>query len=478
MIIEVGNIRCKCLQGDLSFLAFKQAINKIDEYLKVRGEGYQHSPAYKRKVWDGYTHFISADGRFLVGLLPYVLGMLQNENIAYTLVHTGSQAYLAPPKEILTDLAGNVLTLRDYQYQALQNLYNSKAENIPFNRGIIDAATNAGKSAIMLGIAKMLEAESRPMYIFAHNALIVKQLYADFKQYFEDVNIIAGGEKLSFGKINICTIQKFSNALVNSLDLAKNFANAACVLVDEAHRLAGKTYKQILSKTNAPMRIAASGTPLAMDDKVAKIYIIGQTGERLIKISNSELMERGISQKPKVLIHTIKFNFKSFTYSDAYQELLTSDTFISKVVEIVRECEGAVLVSCQFTEIGQKIYQALQSIESKKIMYADGKQRDKAQIVTRFATGEGDVLVASMILKEGVNIPRIRNLVRTELGKSEITLKQIVGRAIRSDGKNSTVLVHDFFIDGIIKGTASYETKHSKRRIKLYKQEGFEIQNV
>ncbi len=35
--------------------------------------GYQYSPAYKRRQWDGQTHFITKTGTFRTGLLPKIL---------------------------------------------------------------------------------------------------------------------------------------------------------------------------------------------------------------------------------------------------------------------------------------------------------------------------------------------------------------------------------------------------------------------
>jgi hypothetical protein len=39
--------------------------------------GAEYSGAYKRRQWDGKTHFISRDGKFSSGLLPRILADLK-----------------------------------------------------------------------------------------------------------------------------------------------------------------------------------------------------------------------------------------------------------------------------------------------------------------------------------------------------------------------------------------------------------------
>lgn len=66
-------------------------------------------------------------------------------------------------------------------------------------------------------------------------------------------------------------------------------------------------------------------------------------------------------------------------------------------------------------------------------------------------------------------MPNIRAQIAAQGGKSVITVKQLMGRAIRHDGKNWEVFYYDFYDDG------KWLSKHSLRRISIYRKEGFEI---
>ena len=53
MKIHVGNVKCKAVIGGKDNLLPVDLSKKLREYLRVRPDGYFHSPAFRRRVWDG-----------------------------------------------------------------------------------------------------------------------------------------------------------------------------------------------------------------------------------------------------------------------------------------------------------------------------------------------------------------------------------------------------------------------------------------
>ena len=94
---------------------------------------------------------------------------------------------------------------------------------------------------------------------------------------------------------------------------------------------------------------------------------------------------------------------------------------------------------------------------------------DRDGDLSRFKSGDLQILLASMIVKRGVNANVIRVIIRTEGGKSKTTTKQISGRAARHDGEDDDVTMYDFYDDSKIL------SKHSRDRIRVYQKEGFEV---
>ncbi|ARQ95877.1 DNA helicase [Staphylococcus phage qdsa001] len=122
-------------------------LKRVHKTLGAKKDGYQHSLAFKRGVWDGYVDFYDyAENKFPSGLLPKMitlLGELQSRhNFQYEIIDEKSESFLAEEDiddeiQLLDNNVGKI-TLRDYQYEAV---FNSL---VNYN-GICKQATNAGK---------------------------------------------------------------------------------------------------------------------------------------------------------------------------------------------------------------------------------------------------------------------------------------------------------------------------------------------
>ena len=84
--------------------------------------------------------------------------------------------------------------------------------------------------------------------------------------------------------------------------------------------------------------------------------------------------------------------------------------------------------------------------------------------------GELDLLIASKIFDQGVDIPQLDALILAGSGKSSGRALQRIGRVIRTNPGKSNAIVVDFY------DNAKYLKDHSQRRIDIYKSEpGFKI---
>lgn len=95
---------------------------------------------------------------------------------------------------------------------------------------------------------------------------------------------------------------------------------------------------------------------------------------------------------------------------------------------------------------------------------ADTTARRK-RIIAAFKAGTVDVLIANKILDEGADVPAIAFLILAGGGRAAHRQVQRIGRGQRvSEGKD-TLFVLDFEDEG------AYLSKHSKERVKAYRQE-------
>ena len=84
---------------------------------------------------------------------------------------------------------------------------------------------------------------------------------------------------------------------------------------------------------------------------------------------------------------------------------------------------------------------------------------------------DGGVMIATTIYDEGIDIPQVNVLILAFGGKSRRKVLQRIGRALRKKESRENVVVIVDFWDHHNK----YLLNHSKGRLNLYRDEGFEV---
>ena len=93
----------------------------------------------------------------------------------------------------------------------------------------------------------------------------------------------------------------------------------------------------------------------------------------------------------------------------------------------------------------------------------DNKKEEIYEAIERFNDKEGRILIGSKVIGEGIDIRSTDHLINAQGGKSEISLVQAVGRAIRLYDGKKIATVHDFnFLN------TNYLQKHYNMRINIY----------
>lgn len=468
----VDNVQTKMVVGGSDYLCKVEFLKELRLYMRERPKGYGYAPSYREHKWDGFSYFITNSGAFATGFLPQVISYVKELSPAVEIEIIDNRSNVP---EFLSDAdfcddLGNGIVMRDYQSNVVRKVRDSMVsvdgKSWHFHRGVIDVATNGGKTVIMAGL--IMNIKKPKVLILIDRKMIFNQMLKFFSQFWQ-IGAVAEGD-IDFKDVTVCMAKTLHNAM-SSLNVQKKLREYNVVIIDEGHKAHSDTYKAIMKNIDAGCRLIMSGTPLDMDDKVDKMVILGLTGRRLVKITNDELIKAGVSQQPIVHIHLIqdaKVMMAGGSYEGQMDELYKSSILLDKVVELIGEQDKYSLVTFQFKKHGEFIYDYLRK-RGIECEWTHGQDPERFEKVERFSKGGFGTLIASMILKEGVNIPNIQRLIRLEFGKSKITNKQVVGRAIRTDGVSMSVEVHDFYVDG------KYSGNHSVKRLGTYRNEGFEI---
>lgn len=477
MRIIVGNTICKIVIGgvdnNLDFDIYKE----LRKYLRIRPDDYSHSTAYRRHQWDGYRYFITAKGSFATGFLPNVTEFLTSLGVLIEIVdERGAIPRLQFPLNAdLGIIDGERWEARDYQMEVVKkidNIFTVQGKEVYFPRGILDCATNAGKNSMAALLVKNLSSEARVIFLVS-SVLIYEQAVEFFSQSLGyDVGQV-NSKNLDFKSFTVAMAKTLLNRAKEKMTVKMTLTQMQVLIVDESDEAGSKEYSKLIQMVGAPMRIFLSGTPLNAG-KVNNMIAIGLSGKVLAKITNRELIDKGVSQNPvvKILLNPEKVLGTLSYETEKTNIVLESKARVNAIVGILEaHTEGAVLITFNNIVHGEFMFERLcNALPHETIELAHGGSKERKEILTRFKTGETRILLASMIMKKGANISNIRTLIQAQGGKSVITVKQVIGRAIRDDGINDSVNVYDFYDQGRI------VSKHSRDRIRIYKKEGFDVE--
>jgi superfamily II DNA or RNA helicase len=460
-------------------MAYPGIKDDLRDYMSVNKPGAWFSTAYKKQQWDGKRYFITPTGKMATGFLPLLAKVLERDYPKLPVEVIDERGEIPTFKSELVTKIGSMLAEGDYEHQkhaiaAMDKWLAIRELQIPFPRGIINAATNAGKTAVIAGLFLNLEGDNR-MLVLIHNKTIFTQLVEAFEDVFDgDVGII----NASTYKPNIITvgmIKTLSNRIADSVNVKKDMAAFNVVAVDECHLAGGKTYQHVLKNVPAPVRMFVSGTPFDSDAIVNKMISIGLSGPEVFNISKRELMDKGISLEAKIHMHLcnepVKWTGKGEEpYEFAtYERIYRSAKRVAIMYDILKDYQGSTLIAVNYIEHGQLLSASLQSMGIKSIKFVHGDDPERDEKIQDFKDGKIKTLISTTILKEGVNIPIISKLIYAAGGKAKVDLKQWMGRLERLHKDMKDFIMHDFFDIG------PYVERHSRSRRAAYKKEQLSV---
>jgi len=261
-------------------------------------------------------------------------------------------------------------------------------------------------------------------------------------------------------------------------EFSRKLASYNMVIFDECHLITSKTNKHVMSMLyNTSIRVGLSGTPLAHKDPTKNMDVRSFFGEVTFTIKNTELMEMGFSTP--IVIKMIKgstgINIKG-DYAEEYRQAITSNREREKIsirrteFYLKRGCHP-ILVVGRYHEHVERLYRVYTARfgDRYRIAFIHHKVKNRKEIIDKFKRGDIDILISSLIIKLGQNMPLIRYMQNAASGDSQINALQLIGRAIRTHESKSKVYYEDFWDEGY------YLRKHSLHRYKYYRSQGFKV---
>jgi len=314
------------------------------------------------------------------------------------------------------------------------------------SRGTISMPTGTGKSMTMALLVNSLKVRT---LIVVPNLELKKQLTHTFKQLF--------------GTLKYITIEN-----IDSPALYFETEPYGCLIIDEAHHVAAKTY-QNLNKTkwnDIFFRFFFTATPFR-NNKEETLLFEAIAGKVVYGLTYKTAINNGyIVPVEAYYIQLPKTPNDYFTWSEVYSNLVVKNDHRNHVIADLllqlRAVEKNTLCLVKEVAHGQAL------AELTGIPFVHGQDEDSRGYIEDFNKGRINVLIGTTgVIGEGIDSRPCEFVVIAGLGKAKSAFMQQVGRGVRTfPGKDSAKII--IFKDSSHKFTSRHFAAQSKILLEEY----------
>lgn len=478
VVIYVGNVKSKVQNLPMNLA------NKIAKELSVKVPNYWFSTAFKMGRWDGtQKFFIRPANTFPTGLLKTVVNMISEQfelPLEIQDERKGINDLVITPVEKQYTI-GKDKNFREYQVEALNAVITNKVENATFVRGVINLATNAGKTTVAEGLINELYPKLKKGNQFLLFVTHSKEIaYQAQKSIETDLGIkvgIIGDGKWELKTVTVAIVSTLYKRMKDKKPEFKFLVeNVTAFIADEVHHSSSQSWYDVLcSFTNASIRVGLTGT-VDKSNPVNEMRLYSCTGPVVTKVSNDFLIQKGYSAKPICIMFLVgESELDDIPYSDAYNlGIIENEERLQVIHDICckeTKDNNKVLVLVEYLEHGNIINEKLKNLK-KQVYFTNGQlsSEERQKLLDDLKMGKLDVLISTSILDEGVDVSGINAIIYARGMKSTRKLLQGIGRGLRKKKDGSPLRFYDF-----IDNTNLKLLQHSQNRYEVLKKEKFTV---
>jgi superfamily II DNA or RNA helicase len=448
---------------------------ELREYFTFLVPGYQFTPQYRSRLWDGKVRLFDVRTRQIYrGLVPYIAKFCKERGYDWEYDNESYDEELS-----LKEADSFIKTLnlpiepRDYQIDAFVHAIRSK-------RALLLSPTASGKSLIIYLITRYVNAKRT--LIIVPTISLVSQLASDFADYgFESDKfvhrIFAGQDKQTDKPITISTWQSLYK-------LPKEyFEQFELVIGDECHLYKSKEISGLMCKlNNARYRFGTTGT---LDGtKTHKLVLEGLFGPVRKVTTTKELMDQGhvadFNIKCLLLKHpdSVCQALKNATYQQEIEYLVLNESRNKFISNLALSLKGNTLVLYQYVDKHGKILHDIinRQVGDRKCFFVYGKTEGEIrEDIRHIVEKEHDAIIVASYgtFSTGTNIRNLHNIIFASPSKSRIRNLQSIGRGLRKSDTKDSATLYDIADDLRYKKRENFTLKHFTHRIQIYSEEKF-----
>lgn len=341
----------------------------------------------------------------------------------------------------------NVIKPNLMQNEALRNLRNIRASGK--SKALLISATGTGKTYLSAFDVKAVEAKT--FLFIVHRGNIANKAMDTFKSIFGNtrtMGVFSGNKKEVDASFIFSTIQTISKQ--ENLELfAKNHFDY--IVIDETHRAGAESYKKVLDYFDPVFLLGMTATPERTDGHdIFKYFDHNIAYEiRLHKALEEDMLSpfhyygvTDISVNGQIIDENTAFDY--LTSIERVEKIIEKSTFYGCDNGVIRglvfcsKVEECKVLAAEFTKRGfPSIYLSGENTEEERSSVIEQLESDVTEEKIQY-------IFSVDIFNEGVDIPKVNQIIMLRPTQSAIIFVQQLGRGLRKAENKEYLTVIDF----------------------------------
>lgn len=367
------------------------------------------------------------------------------------------------------------VTTVDYKAHIPLYDYQTLAVNAMLDRafGILQSKPGSGKTR--MGIAMIVRKGKRALWL-THTIDLLNQAYTAASEFIDkDLLAITSGGSVNIGKgITFATVQTFSK-----LDLNKYKDMFDMVIVDECHRICtsaesvGMFYK-VVNAMKAPYKYGLSATVHRSDGLIeATKFAIGDV---VYRVPDEAIADKVVPVSISPVYTDVIAGWEArsadgmLDYNKFVNFITTDESRNVTIVNLISILNGPVLVlTDRVAHLG--LLEKMLNRADVRVITGKTNKALREQYLTDMREGKANILLATYTLaKEGLDIPRLSNLILATPHNDYAVITQALGRIARAYPGKTCAYCYD------IVDRDGYALKSFRKRKTIYRKNGYEVE--
>lgn len=337
------------------------------------------------------------------------------------------------------------MILRPYQQIDLENIISllSSGEKLVYR---LD--TGGGKTIVLTHVIKNHLEKGGKVLVLAHRERLLTQMKDRLLDIGVDSKILMKNEEIEENdKVLLSTMQ--SASMDKRLEKLESFS-PTLVVIDECHRSVSNSYKKILNAllVEKCSLLGVTATPNRLDGtSLSDIYTFllesSITREELIR--QGYLLDVDYLSSPPVDYSTVKKNKNGEFLLTGLEDKIDTESNTEKIIKSFKKYSDtkSTIVFAISIKHAKNLKEAfIKEGYSAEVLSIEVKEDERQRILSEFSKTI-QILICVEILTEGVDLPECECVLLCRPTQSLALYLQMVGRALRPNGKMEKARILD-----------------------------------